>query len=267
MSTADINESNLQFSGAWSSFARRSPTGEVLEQPEVLIASANVAWAMMNTAFLRSPLETEEALRGTLASAVRYFRPRGHGWIFVACEDWMGPRLRARAPELFGAYGLQRVMEATGMVAERLAPPTRSASPLDIHRVMDAKSRQHIADLNSHCYDMPVELGREAFDVPGFFEGNCQGYVGYHNGQPITSAAVVKVEQVAYVAMVATLPTHRQRGHAETTLRLALSEARRTWGTERTVLHATPAGLPLYQRMGYRVVTRFHLYQGLPQGS
>ncbi len=266
MSTADIDESNAQFSGAWSAFARRSPTGEVLEQPEVLIASSNVAWSMMNTAFLRSRLETEEALRTTLASAVRYFRPRGHGWIFVACEDWLGPRLRARAPELFGAYGLQRVMEATGMVAERLLPPTRPLSPVDIHRVVDMKSRQHIADLNSRCYDMPVELGREAFDVPGFFEGDCQGYVGYRHGQPITSAAVVQVEQVAYVAMVATLPSHRQRGHAETTLRLALSEARRTWGTERTVLHATPVGLPLYQRMGYRVVTRFHLYQGLSQG-
>jgi ribosomal protein S18 acetylase RimI-like enzyme len=267
MSTADIDESNTQFSGAWSAFARRSPTGEVLELPEVLIASANVAWSMMNTAFLRSPVETEEALRTTLASAVRYFQPRGHGWIFVVCEDWLGPRLRARAPELFGAHGLQRVMEATGMAAGRLTPPTRPPSPLDIHRVRDAKSRQHIADLNSRCYDMPVEMGREAFDVPGFFEGNCQGYAGYLHGKPITSTAVVQVGQVAYVAMVATLPMYRQRGHAETTLRLALSEARRAWGTERTVLHATPIGLPLYQRMGYRVVTRFHLYQGLPQGS
>jgi ribosomal protein S18 acetylase RimI-like enzyme len=59
---------------------------------------------------------------------------------------------------------------------------------------------------------------------------------------------------------VATLPEHRRRGYAEAVVRHGLAEARREWGLERTVLHATEAGHPLYQRMGYRDVTRVAFY-------
>jgi ribosomal protein S18 acetylase RimI-like enzyme len=73
------------------------------------------------------------------------------------------------------------------------------------------------------------------------------------------------VGEVAYIAMVATLPAHRQLGCAEAVMRHALAEAKQAWGMERTVLHATPAGLPVYQRMGYRPVTRFHFYMAPPR--
>ena len=70
----------------------------------------------------------------------------------------------------------------------------------------------------------------------------------------------MKVDDAAYVAMVATLRAHRKLGCAEAIMRHALAEARRDWGLERTVLHATPAGLPVYRRMGYHGVTRFLFY-------
>jgi ribosomal protein S18 acetylase RimI-like enzyme len=64
--------------------------------------------------------------------------------------------------------------------------------------------------------------------------------------------------------MVATLPAHRGLGCAEAVMRHALAEAHRTWGVERTVLHATPEGLPVYRLMGYRPVTRFRVYLAAP---
>jgi GNAT superfamily N-acetyltransferase len=266
MSTDEIHESNVQFQGSWRFFARSSRAGEVVDLPEVSIASSNVAWSMMNAAFLPRPVETEEALERAAATAASYFVPKGRGWMLALCEDWVPQRLRARAGELLAGHGLKLVLVATGMVAERLTPAFRPLPTLEIRQTTDSAGRCLLADINARCYDMPITEGREAFDVPALFEGDSKGYVGFRQGEAASSAAVIRVDEVAYIAMVATLPAHRQLGCAEAVMRRALDEAKRVWGIERTVLHATPAGLPVYRRMGYRPVTRFHFYMAAPPG-
>jgi ribosomal protein S18 acetylase RimI-like enzyme len=211
-------------------------------------------------------VETEEALEKAAVAAARYFVPKGRGWMLALCEDWVAPRPLERAEEVLARHGLKLSMVATGMVAERLAPPMRPPPTLDIRHATDSAGRCHLADLNARCYDMPLAVGREAFDVPALFSGDSKGYIGFRQDEAASSAAVIRVDDVAYVAMVATLPAHRQLGCAEAVMRHGLDEARRAWGLERTVLHATPAGLPVYRRMGYRPVTRFRFYMAAPQG-
>ncbi|MFY0524927.1 GNAT family N-acetyltransferase [Archangium gephyra] len=264
MSHDEIHESNTQLHGSWRFFARNSVAGEVLDLPEVSIASSNVSWSMMNAAFLPTRVETEEALERAAATAARHLAPKGRGWMLALCEDQVPPRLRERAGELFAPHGLKLSMVATGMVAERLAPAMRPQPVLEVRQTTDAQGRRDLADVNSRCYDVPLATGREAFDVPGLFSGDGTGFVGYRHEEAATSAAVIRVDGVAYVSMVATLPPHRQLGCAEAVMRHALGEAERAWGIQRTVLHATPAGLPVYRRMGYRPVTRFHFYMAAP---
>ena len=43
-------------------------------------------------------------------------------------------------------------------------------------------------------------------------------------------------------------------------MRYALAEAVKEHGAERLVLQSTPAGLHLYERMGFRTVTRVAVY-------
>ncbi len=266
MSTDEIHESNTQFHGAWRFFARHSVAGEVLDLPEVSIASSNVPWPMMNVAFLPAPVETEEELTRAAAAAASFFVPKRRTWMLALCEDWVPPRLRERAGALFAPHGLKPSMQATGMVAERLAPSMRPQPMLEVRQAKDSAGRRDIADVNARCYDVPLEAGHKTFDVPSLFSGDSKGFVGYRQGQAATSAAVIRVDDVAYIFMVATLPAHRQLGCAEAVMRRALDEAKRAWGIERTVLHATPAGIPVYRRMGYRPVTRFHFYMAAPQG-
>jgi ribosomal protein S18 acetylase RimI-like enzyme len=262
----EIHESNTQLQGAWRFFARSSRAGEVLDLPEVSIASSHVSWSMMNAAFLPRPVETEEALERAAATAESYFAPKGRGWMLALCEDWVPPRLRTRAGELLAGHGLKLSLVATGMVAERLAPAFHPPPTLDIRQTTDSAGRCHLADLNARCYDMPLEVGREAFDVPAMFSGDGKGYVGFRQGVAASTAAVIRVDDVAYISMVATLPAYRRLGCAEAVMRRALDEAKHAWGIERTVLHATPAGLPVYRRMGYQPVARFHFYMAAPPG-
>jgi predicted GNAT family acetyltransferase len=86
------------------------------------------------------------------------------------------------------------------------------------------------------------------------------GVVGYVDGESVSTASVAAVDDIAYVALVATNPAHQGRGYAEAAMRAALNEARVHWGVTRTILHATPAGVPLYARMGYGDTGGYHVY-------
>ena len=59
---------------------------------------------------------------------------------------------------------------------------------------------------------------------------------------------------------VATMPDQQRRGYGEAVMRYAVSEAQKEHGIERTILQSTPAGLRLYERMGYRKITRVSVY-------
>lgn len=231
----------------------------MVDLPDVVIASSNVPWGMMNASFLRAPVETEAALERSVAAASRYFAPRKHGWLYALCDDWLSPDLRTKADTVLGAHGLKRMMTATGMVAEHLAAPTRPAPPLEIRHATDDETVRHIADINAVAYDSPLEVARQSA-IPALFQGDSRGYVGFVDGKAVSVAAVMRVDGIAYVAYVATLEEHRKRGYAEAVMRHGLAEARELWGLERTVLHASDEGHPVYLRMGYRDVTRFGFY-------
>jgi GNAT superfamily N-acetyltransferase len=262
--TPDIQESNTQFHGAWRHFAIHSPQGEVVDTQDVYIASANALWGIMNTAFLPAPVETEAALERSVSAAVRYFAPRKLGWMFAVCEDWVAPALRARVPAVFEAHGLKLTMSTMGMVAERLVPPLRPLPSIDVRHATDAQALSHIADINAVAYATPLEIARQSVVIPVLFQGDSRGYVGYVDGKAVSVVAVIRVDGTAYVGYVATREEHRNRGYAEAVMRHALEDARRVWGMERTVLHATDMGRPVYLRMGYRDVTRFGFYMPVP---
>lgn len=264
---AEIDESHAQYRGAWRLFALGSTAGEVVERSDIYIAAGHVRWALMNSAFLRSPAESEQALAAAVASAARYFSTGKYGWCFVVSDDWLAPQVRERAESILAWYGLKPVMTATGMVAERLVEPVRPLPSFDIRPVQDAWGRQAVADINSASYDVPRDVGREAFDVATMYGPDTRGFVVCRDGTPAASAVVQRVDGTAYISLVATLPEHRRAGAAEAAMRRALAEAREAWGIERTVLHATEAGQPVYTRMGYRPTTRFRMYMAPAPGT
>jgi ribosomal protein S18 acetylase RimI-like enzyme len=219
----------------------------------------------MNGAFLPAPVETEAALERAVATAARYFAPRKIGWAFLLCEDWVAPALRPRIAPVFEAYGAKRLIGTIGMVAERPAPPVRPLSRLEIHHATSPEEVRHIADLNAMVYAAPLEMARESLGIPAVYQqGDCRGYVGYVDGKPVTVGTVTRVGRVAYIGTVATLAEYRQRGYAEALMRQSLEDARKLWGLERTVLHASDAGHALYKQMGYRDVATFGFYMAFP---
>jgi predicted acetyltransferase len=74
-------------------------------------------------------------------------------------------------------------------------------------------------------------------------------------------SGAVPIDNALYVAWVATAREYRRRGLAELVMRHSLDAAERSTGLQRTILHATEEGRPVYQRMGYRPICIFPTWE------
>lgn len=256
-----IDESHRQIQEAWRYFALQLPGGSATAESGVLLTNGRSSLPFMNAAFLTSPATTEADLRARLEVAAAHFREGGHPFVFMPGEDMLSASLAGGLTDLCADLGLGYMMPMTGMVASELAAPVRPLPELEFRTVADAEMRDAVGDINAAGYDLPGEVMRAATGVPSLWDGMI-GVVGLVDGVPASTASVVPVDDVAYVALVATLPSHQGKGYAEAVMRRALDEAREAWDTVRTVLHATPAGSPVYTRMGYRPTSTFHVYVG-----
>ncbi|MFC4259638.1 GNAT family N-acetyltransferase [Marinobacter lacisalsi] len=101
-------------------------------------------------------------------------------------------------------------------------------------------------------------LGMSAADVATFFENgdrvlndNVSGVVAYKDGVPLATALTYLTGSSAGVYWVGTLASAERQGLAGACTRLAVN-AGFEQGARLVTLQASPFGLPLYQRLGFR---------------
>jgi GNAT superfamily N-acetyltransferase len=235
------------------------PRGEVRELGGISIASAGVTFQMFNAAFLASPVVSDLEMDRRLRVAATHFDQRGQDWAFWSCDGFLDAGVRRRARRLFERRALHLSADLPGMIAERLLPPYRALPQPEIRRVEGEPTCAAFCQIGSVCFNVPLAWFCEVFENPSVWK-DFAGYVGYVDGQPVSTAATVVSDHVVGVYNVATLPGHQRRGYGEAIMRHALEKAREAHGLERTILQSTPQGFPIYQRMGYRTVTRVVVY-------
>jgi ribosomal protein S18 acetylase RimI-like enzyme len=233
--------------------------GELRELGGVSIAAAGVTFQMFNAAFLSAPVPNDAELTQRIMLPTVHFNARGLEWAFWVCEDFIHMPARRRSRVTFEKHGLRHSVDLPGMVAEQVKPPMRPLPIVDVRRVCDERTKEAFCEIGSVCFHVPLAWFREVFESDSVW-AEFAAYVGYVNGEAVSTAAVVMGGGVAGVYNVATLPGLQRRGYGEAVMRHAILDARQEHGVERTVLQATPAGLRLYQRMGFRTVTRVAVY-------
>jgi GNAT superfamily N-acetyltransferase len=252
----EIAESNRQLQEAWKLYARFSPEGEAIDRVTLTFANAKQPWFLMNLCALRMPVTDQADLARRAQGALEYFSVQANPWVLTGSEDWFGPN----ANLALSTVGLVHKTDVMGMVAEQLLPPVRSFPDVELRRISDEQTRRALADLNADSYEVPREWARLAVGSPALWAENLFGTVAYINQEPASGAFALPIDDVLYVAWVATAKAHRRKGLAEMVMRESLAAAKKATGLDRTVLHATADGHPVYLRMGYRDVVRFPLY-------
>jgi GNAT superfamily N-acetyltransferase len=150
--------------------------------------------------------------------------------------------------------GLAFRLATYGMAGDILPIPEPTHPSLEFARVDSEERLLSYADINCLAYDFPIEAGREGLAGSTLWKSGMHSYLGLEKGTPVSAAATIANHGCLFLALVATLPGKQRKGYGEAVVRKALYEGAKATGLTRTVLHATQAGAPVYERIGYRKV-------------
>ncbi|WP_437594234.1 GNAT family N-acetyltransferase [Sorangium sp. So ce1000] len=261
----EIAECNAQFLAAWIHFNRGLPSHQIEHTDGVSVIHSGTGMVLINAATLSSPASDLADLERRVRRAAELAKTGGVPWLFALPDSWAPGGDAGATVGLLADLGFQPSVSLMGMVAEAITPPRREIAGLTLRRVADAETRAAIADLNSIAYNVPLPAGRASVAHEGLWDDSAFGRVGYVGEEPVCCAATFLVEGIRYVGFVVTAPEHRRKGYAEAVMRCCLDDALSATGVQRTVLHATDMGRPVYEGMGYHAVMRVGFYTPPPQ--
>jgi GNAT superfamily N-acetyltransferase len=251
----EIETSVRKLHEAWRIYARGGP---VEESDGVLAAWAGAQWPIVNALFITSPVAGQPELRTRLEWLGAFAARQSQFGMLVTCDAWMPAPAEAEAE--LSQHGWILAERLTGMVVDTPLPADNGASGLEFRKVDGPELRRAVADINALSYGVPVELGREAVDREALWDERCFGYVGFEQGNPVTTATTYVLPDCLYVALVATVPEARKRGYGAAATRYSLHAAARESGAGCAILHATSMAHKVYERLGFRSVTAFSMH-------
>ncbi|MEU5862757.1 GNAT family N-acetyltransferase [Nonomuraea sp. NPDC047529] len=252
-------ESRDHLVAVWSALVR-DRGGRISTDDGIVHMWADSSFGFWNTVTLAGADISADALGEQLARAASFMRARsesGYLWVF---EDLLSSQAKASLAQRVAEAGLEVAFSGRGMAGD-LSVPEPCHPDLEFRRV---ESEEHLAaygDVNARAYGMTPEAGRAALAGSELWRGDVHAYLGYRDGRPVTCAATVAGPGSIFLALVATLPEEMRKGYGEAVTRKAIHEGARRSGHRRLVLHATPAGQPVYERIGCRANTAIHFLQ------
>ena len=201
-----------------------------------------------NVALVTETGVSADTLSAAGEKACGWASKRAAPWLFVVTHEALVEGTdHAAALE---SCGMVPLMPLTGMIAPHVAPLPNVPSELQLTRPQDDGGCSAIVDVNGLAYGMDLEAAKPILGKQAFWSSHYP-VIGIVDGTPACAAAVMMVDGCRYVALVATDPARQRRGFGELVMRHALALAALVHGDGPTTLHATEAGRPIYERMGY----------------
>jgi len=252
-----IDLSILQFVEAWRLMCTAAPGCELHSAAGAEYIFSGVPIPFFNVAVLTGRGVSGEELRSQGQRAREWAETRGVPWLLVVTHEALAVGTDGAA-ELDGC-GYAPLMPLTGMLAGKVGPAARVPDGLELRVPQDDAGCEAVLDVNSAAYGMPLDAGKPVWGRRTYWNGHFP-VLGLAGGEPVSSAVVMMVEGYRYVALVATAPGQQRRGYADAVMRHALEMSRQACGECPTFLHASDAGKPVYERMGYETVSTHTIF-------
>ena len=156
------------------------------------------------------------------------------------------------------ALGLEAHLNGAWMVADLVdAPPPPPSPPgLSLRRVADAAMLAVWHQVSAEGYGMSLESIQpyhDAYLLERFNPaGDCIQVIGYVAGEAVTSGTLLCTPEVAGLYDISTPPRFRRRGYGAA-VTAWLMETARARGYRYACLLASPAGEPIYRRLGFQL--------------
>lgn len=163
------------------------------------------------------------------------------------------------------AAGLSDAGELVGMAADLASVRENGSAPPDftIERVRDVRTLKRWIGVLSAGFGYPANVGRSFFTALSGLELEARSplihYLGCVSGEPVATASAFLGAGVVGIYSVATLPEWRRQGIGAA-MTLSPLRAAQSAGYQMGLLHAEPAGLSVYRRLGFREHCTLHPY-------
>ena len=240
-----------QFLDAWRIFGRACPGSRIESAAGVDYMFTGLPIAFFNVAVVTGDELSASALDASARGAIQWAADKAAPWLLIVTHQALEAGVDAAG--VLDGCGLSPLLPLTGMAARRIAPLATVPAGLRLEVPEDDGGCGDIIDVNSAAYGIDLAASKPAFGRGAFWADHV-AVLGRADETPVTSAAVMLSGGHRYVALVATQPTHQKRGFAEAAMRHALTEAAGKFGERPSFLHASDAGRPIYERMGYEKV-------------
>ncbi|MBN8734424.1 MAG: GNAT family N-acetyltransferase [Acidobacteria bacterium] len=246
-----------QFAGAWEILCKAAPGNVLASEGGTEYRFSGMPIPFFNIAMAGVREESAEGLGERARRACAWAADKGVPWFFVTTQEWMPEGVDVNA--VLDGCGLAPLMPLTGMWAGRVAGVESVPEGLELRLAEDEATSAAMVNVNSAAYGMDLGAGAGVLGSARYWREHV-GVVGMLDGEAVSCTAVMMVDGYRYVAFVATQPGHQRKGYADAAMRRALEVAAERHGESPTVLHATAAGKPVYERMGYVVISEHTIY-------
>ncbi|WP_078410392.1 GNAT family N-acetyltransferase [Priestia abyssalis] len=163
------------------------------------------------------------------------------------------------------AMGLEHHQNWTGMamsLTDGLCKPS-DRDDFQFNQVTNAKDLNKWVDVYIDGYEKPAS-GKEAIfkrfeQIIKKMPDEYKLYLGFYKGEPAVVGTLFLDGDIAGLYCIATAPDMRRKGLAAAYLQNLLDEAC-AQGASHCILHATEAGKPTYEKLGFQSYSKFQVY-------
>ena len=233
----------------------RAIGADVADVGSMTLVAVGVPMAFFNGAFMRAATDEPDRL---ISAAIDFFGERHLPWLL-----WVRENVAAAVLEAGRRRGMRDAGGPPGMGLDPLpeCPPTPPELNIEIATTLDA-----LVDHASMLRD-GFGMSQDVVDrliQPGLLdEPAAAALVGRVDGTPVSSSLLAVSGTTAGVYNVATPESFRKKGYGAALTWAAIAEGARR-GCTHAVLQASPAGYPVYRRMGFSDLGRYVQLEGPP---
>lgn len=241
---------------AWRALLRRAPRPleRVIDGAHLL--SSGLPVAMVNPAYALAPTDRDAA---ALVDEVRDH----YGSVGLPFALYFRDDLTPELADACAAAGMVEYWQVPLMVLDPIPAIPEPPAGLRIER-LDAANADVYASVIAAGFGAPQELAAALFGRGLAATTEIVGLLGYLDGEPVATSAVFCDQGLAGVYNVATVPAARGRGVGAALTWAAVGTGAEA-GATASILQASEAGQPVYERMGYAVPARYRQFEPSPR--
>lgn len=240
---------------AWRALLRRAPRPleRVIDGAHLL--SSGLPVAMVNPAYALEPTGRNPA---ALVDEVRDH----YGSVGLPFALYFRDDVTPELADACAAAGMVEHWQVPLMVLDPIPTIPEPPAGLRVER-LDAANADVYASVIAAGFGAPHELAVALFGRGLAAATEFVGLLGYLDGEPVATSAVFVGAGVAGVYNVATVPSARGRGVGAAMTWAAVAAGAEA-GATASILQASEAGQPVYERMGYGVPARYRQFEPRP---